>query len=191
VEFTRATEETLAGAPAIRKPLLVFHGKGDQIVDYKGSEQFYTKASSSVKKLFLYEGLFHETINELPADAEKVLRDVTGWIVSHISSLAAVKQAQKPAAKKAAAKKAAVKKTVVKKAAPKKAAAKKAVVKKAAPKKAAVKKAVVKKAAPKKAAVKKAVVKKAAVKKAVVKKPAPKKAVVKKTVKKAVKKTKK
>lgn len=176
VEFTRATEETLAGAPAIRKPLLVFHGKGDQIVDYKGSEQFYTKASSSVKKLFLYEGLFHETINEPQAVAEKVLRDVTGWIVSHIGSLAAVKQAQKPAAKKAAAKKA-----VVKKAAPKKAAAKKTVVKKAAPKKAAVKKAVVKKAA----------VKKAAVKKAVVKKPAPKKAVVKKTVKKAVKKAKK
>lgn len=192
VEFTRATEETLAGAPAIKKPLLVFHGKGDQIVDYKGSEQFYNNASSAVKKLFLYEALFHETINEIPADAEKVLRDVTGWIVAHMGSLAAVKQAPKPAAKKTPVKKPAAKKPVAKKP-----AAKKAVVKKAAVKKTAAKKAAVKKAAPKKPAAKKAAVKKAVVKKAAAKKPAAKKAVVKKAapkkaaVKKPVKKTKK
>lgn len=166
VEFTRATGEALASAYSIRKPLLVFHGTGDQIVDYKGAEQFYNKASSTVKKIFLYEGLYHETINETPAEAEKVLRDVTGWIQAHIGSLAAVKQLSKPvvqkkSAKKAAPKKAASKKPAVKKAATKKATAKKPVAAKTSVKKPAVKKAAVKKTAAKKPATKKGSVKKA------------------------------
>ena len=163
VEFTRAQEECLANAAAIRKPLLVFHGKGDPIVDYKAAEQFYNDASSSNKKLFLYENLYHETINEIPSDAEKVLRDVTGWINANIGAASA--RVSAPVKAKAAQKKPASKKAVVRKAAAKKPAAKKAVVKKAAAKKPSAKKAVVKKAAAKKPAVKKAVVKKAAAKK--------------------------
>ena len=167
VEFSRATGEALAGAPYFRKPLLVFHGRDDQIVDYKGAEQFYKNASSSVKKLFLYEGLYHETINESPAEAEKVLSDVTGWIVSHIGPFATVKQRVVSAVKKVAAKKADVKKAVAKKSAVKKTAAKKAASKKAAVKKASTKKGTVKKAAAKKSAVKKTATKKAASKKKV------------------------
>ncbi|HQO40223.1 MAG TPA: lysophospholipase [Spirochaetota bacterium] len=170
VEFSRATGEALAGAPYFRKPLLVFHGRDDQIVDYKGAEQFYKNASSSVKKLFLYEGLYHETINESPAEAEKVLSDVTGWIVSHIGSLSAVKQQVISAVKKSAAKKGRAKKTAVKKASAKKSAVKKVAAKKPAVKKAAVKKPAVKKGSTKKSAVKRVSVKKAVVKKAASKK---------------------
>jgi alpha-beta hydrolase superfamily lysophospholipase len=198
VEFMRAGQECISNAGSIKKPLLVFHGKEDHICDYKAAEQFYNDASSAVKKLFVFEGLYHETMNETPAEREKVLSDVTGWILKNIDSLPAAAKKAVPAAKKASIKKAAAKpaakKAPVKKAAAKpaakkapvkkaaaKPAAKKAPVKKAAAKPAA-KKAPVKKAAAKPAA-KKAPVKKAAAKPAVKKAPV-KKAAVKKTVKK-------
>lgn len=173
VEFIRAGQECLNNAGSIKKPLLVFHGKEDHIADYKASEQFYNDTSSNNKKLFIFEGLYHETMNETDEERTKVLNDVTGWILKNIDSNtgAAKKASVKKAAAKPAAKKAPVKKAAAKP------AAKKAPVKKAAAKPAA-KKAPVKKAAVK-PAVKKTPVKKAPVKKAVVKK-----AAVKKTVKK-------
>jgi len=160
VEFMRAGQECLSNAGSVKKPLLVFHGKEDHICSYKASEQFYNAASSAVKKIFIFDGLYHETMNEIPVEREKVLNDVTGWILKNIDSADSVKKSApsaKPAAKKAPVKKAAAKP-----------AAKKAPVKKAAAKPAA-KKAPVKKAAAKPAA-KKAPVKKAAVKKTVKKK---------------------
>lgn len=182
VEFMRAGQECLANAGSIKKPLLVFAGGGDHIADSKAAEKFYNAASSSVKKLFIFEGLYHETMNETAAEREKVLNDVTGWILKNIDSSAVEKVTV--AAKKAPVKKAAIKKPAVKKAPVKKAAVKKPAAKKAPVKKAAVKKAAAKKAPVKKAAVKKAAVKKAPVKKAAVKKPAVKKSPVKKAVKK-------
>jgi len=182
VEFMRAGQECLKNAGSIKKSLLVFHGKEDHIADYKASEQFFNAASSAVKKIFLYDKLYHETINETASEREKVLNDVTGWIIRNIDSSAPVKKAavKKPAAKKAPVKKAAVKKPAAKKAPVKKAAVKKPAAKKAPVKKATVKKPAAKKAPVKKAAVKKPAVKKAPVKKAAVKKPAAKKAPVKK-----------
>ncbi len=178
VEFMRAGQECISNAASIKKPLLVFHGKEDHICDYKAAEQFYNDASSAVKKLFVFDGLYHETMNETPAEREKVLSDVTGWILKTIDSLPSASKKAVPAAKAAA--KPAAKKAPVKKAAAEP-AAKKAPVKKAAAKPAA-KKAPVKKAAAKPAA-KKAPVKKAAVKPAAKKAPV-KKAAVKKVVKK-------
>ena len=191
VEFIRAGQECLSNAASIKKPLLVFHGEEDHIADHKAAEQFYKDASSPVKKLIIFEKLFHETMNETPAERGKVLSDVTGWILKNIDAVSASAQkpsvkkaAAKPAVKKAPAKKAAVKKAPVKKAPVKKAAVKKAPVKKAPVKKAAAKKTPVKKAPVKKAAVKKAPVKKTVAKKAPAKKAPVKKAAVKKTVKK-------
>jgi lysophospholipase len=169
VEFIRAGQECLSGAGSFRKPLLVFHGKEDNIADYKAAERFYNSVSSAVKKLFLYEGLYHETINEIPEEREKVLAEVTGWIVKNIDTTGSTEKkavsvkppaGKKPAVKKSVpAKKPAVKaKTVVKTPAVKKTAAKKSA---PAAKKPAVKKASpAKKTTPKKPAVKKAAKKK-------------------------------
>ncbi len=193
VEFSRAGQECLNNAGSIRKPLLVFHGKSDHIADYKGAEQFYNSAYSSLKKLFIYENLFHETINETPSEREKVISEVTGWIVKNIDSSASTAgkgaSVKKPASeKKPAAKKKSVKKAAAaKKPAEKKSAAKKKSVKKAVTKKVALKKAVLKKTVVKKTAVKKSVKKAAAkaVKKTVAKKAAVKKSINKNVVKKA------
>lgn len=184
MEFLRATEECMANAKNIRKPILVLHGKNDNIADCKATEEFYNSVSSVNKTLNLYEGLYHETMNETTEEREKVLKDITGWIMKNLEGLfkgqekketpvkapvemkSAPEEKAKPAAKKAAPKaKAAAKKAAPKaKAAAKKAAPRaKAAAKKAAPKaKAAAKpKAAAKKAAPKaKAAAKKAAPKK-------------------------------
>lgn len=193
MEFMRATEECMANAKNIRKPILLLHGKSDNIADCKATEEFYNSVSSSNKTLNLYEGLYHETMNETTEEREKVLRDITGWIIKNLEGIfkgpekketpvkAPVEMKSVPEAKaKPAAKKAAPKaKATAKKAAPKaKAAAKKAAPKaKATAKKAAAKaKPAAKKAAPKaKPAVKKAAPKA---------KPAAKKSAPKKTVKK-------
>ena len=178
-EFTKASAECLSRSFELTLPVLLIHGKTDPIVDYKGSEMVFERASSSDKELHIFDGLYHETMNEVPEERKKVLAVVTAWIKKHATGKKAA--LKKAAPKKAAPKKAAPKKAAPKKAAPKKAAPKKAAPKKAAPKKAAPKKAAPKKAAPKKAAPKKAAPKKAAPKKAAPKKAAPKKAAPKKT----------
>ena len=190
VEFLRAGKECLSNAGNIKKPLLIFHSKDDPATDYKASEDFYNRASSAIKRLLIYEGLFHETINETKNEREKVLSDISEWILKNIGSYSSSKKIatakktteKKPTAKKSVAKKAAAKKAPAKKAPVKKAAAKKATVKKAAAKKAVVKKTPAKKAPVKKAIAKKSIVKKAAVKKPVAKKATAKKAPAKKTV---------
>jgi len=186
VEFLRATKECLDNAGNIKKPLLIFHSNADPIVDYKASEIFYTKASSAIKRLLIYERLYHETINETKMEREKVLSDISEWILKNIGQYSSAKKAAPekkaapskkaaPAKKAAASKKATAKKPAAKKAtqvkkaaASKKATAKKPAVKKTTP----VKKAATSKKAPaKKAAVTKVPVKKTPVKKASVKKP--------------------
>jgi hypothetical protein len=185
VEFMRATEECMANAKNIRKPILLLHGKGDCIADYKATEEFYNSVSSANKKLYLYEGLYHETMNETAEEREKVLRDVTGWIMKNLETVQKAPEKKEAAAKaKPAVKKAAPKtKPAAKKAAPKA----KPAAKKTAPKaKPAVKKAAAKaKPAAKKAAVKKTSVKKPVIKKSAAKaKPAAKKTTAKKPAKK-------
>lgn len=82
-EFVKNGVECLERASELTIPLFVFHGKEDRIVDYRGSEQLYAQASSSTKELHIYEGLFHETMNE--TDKKKVLKMVSQWIAKAMS----------------------------------------------------------------------------------------------------------
>jgi acylglycerol lipase len=133
-EFMKAGEECMANASSLKKPLLVFYGTGDKIVDYKATEEFYNNAGSSQKDALPYDGFYHEVINEPEADRNRALKDVVSWILKQVNDF-----------KKPAASKKAVKKTSVKKASSKKTV--KAATKKASSKKPAVKKTA--KAAPK------------------------------------------
>ncbi len=73
-----------AQAPTLSVPLFVFHGTGDMITDPKGSEQFYQLAGSRDKTLKLYEGLYHETMNEIPICKAEVLADVRSWVEERV-----------------------------------------------------------------------------------------------------------
>lgn len=85
-EFTKAGEECLALASRIEKPLLVIHGRKDPIVDCRGSEQVYHQASSPDKELYIFDGLYHETMNELQEERDKVLAVIEGWIMKHVQA---------------------------------------------------------------------------------------------------------
>jgi alpha-beta hydrolase superfamily lysophospholipase len=50
-----------------------------------GSQFFYDTASSTDKTLKLYEGHYHDLLNDL--DKEKVMADIKGWIDTHLSAI--------------------------------------------------------------------------------------------------------
>jgi acylglycerol lipase len=62
-------------------PVLIMHGTEDLLVPYGGSERFFERASSADKTLKLYEGLYHEILNE--PERETVLADIVGWLDAH------------------------------------------------------------------------------------------------------------
>jgi len=82
-EFTAAAEECLRRAVELSLPIFLFHGKEDRIVDYRATQKIYERASSRKKDIVLYEGLYHETMNEIEKD--RVLKDVSDWIISNIT----------------------------------------------------------------------------------------------------------
>jgi acylglycerol lipase len=97
-EFVTTWKECLNRAHELTLPLLVFHGKQDAIVDYRGSEKIYNNSSSPDKKLFLYEGLYHETMNEL--DNKKILQSIAQWIARTLESKKKIKPAKRTARNK-------------------------------------------------------------------------------------------
>jgi len=60
-------------------PLLLMHGTEDQLTNIAGSKMLYTKASSQDKTLKLYDGFYHELVNEVEKD--RVMNDIADWIL--------------------------------------------------------------------------------------------------------------
>ncbi|MCB1142441.1 MAG: lysophospholipase [Leptospiraceae bacterium] len=66
----------------IKVPILMIHGEADGIADVVGTTRFFEHVESKIKKLVVYPGLYHELMNELPQDREKVLKDISDFIFS-------------------------------------------------------------------------------------------------------------
>ncbi len=62
-------------------PVYLFHGTADCITAPEGSKKFFERLTTDDKTLNLYEGLYHETMNEVPTDREKVLADLREWVL--------------------------------------------------------------------------------------------------------------
>ena len=80
-ELITAFKHIMAGAPALKLPMLVMHGAADGISDPAGSRQLYELAQSIDKSLKLYAGLRHEIMNE--PDQAQVLSDICDWLDAH------------------------------------------------------------------------------------------------------------
>jgi lysophospholipase len=76
-------EKILNNASKINLPVLIIHGSGDGMVSFKGSQNLYEKISSSDKTLKIFDGLYHELINEKSPDKEKVLDILKEWLNNH------------------------------------------------------------------------------------------------------------
>jgi len=59
-------------------PCLILHGGDDRIVDNASSKYLYENIASKDKRIRIYEGLFHEILNE--AEKDQVLADIRAWI---------------------------------------------------------------------------------------------------------------
>jgi alpha-beta hydrolase superfamily lysophospholipase len=77
-EINKSVKYNQSHASEFSYPILMIHGSDDKLTDPKGSEEFYSKISSSSKTLKIYDGLFHELINEYEQD--EVMLDIIKWI---------------------------------------------------------------------------------------------------------------
>ncbi len=64
--------------PALRLPMLVMHGGDDSITPVAGSRMVAERAGSEDKTLKIYEGLYHEILNE--PEQDQVIADIVGWL---------------------------------------------------------------------------------------------------------------
>ncbi len=78
----RGDERLKEGFARITLPVLILHGSEDKVTRPSGSQHFYEQAGATDKTLKLYEGHFHDLLNDL--DKELVLADIQGWIDARI-----------------------------------------------------------------------------------------------------------
>ena len=76
--MVRADERVKQGFPLITLPVLILHGTLDQNAKPTGSQLSYEMAGSADKTLKLYEGSFHDLLNDL--DKEVVMADIKSWL---------------------------------------------------------------------------------------------------------------
>ena len=82
-EMVRADERLTKEFPLLFLPLLILHGTGDKAAMPSGSQFFYDTAGSTDKTLKLYDGHFHDLLNDLGKEA--VIADIESWIGKHLS----------------------------------------------------------------------------------------------------------
>jgi alpha-beta hydrolase superfamily lysophospholipase len=81
-EMVRADERLKEEFPRIKLPLLILHGTADKVTKPSGSQLFYENAGSRDKSIKLYEGHYHDLLNDI--DKELVVADIKGWIETRI-----------------------------------------------------------------------------------------------------------
>ncbi|WP_207436312.1 alpha/beta hydrolase [Sabulibacter ruber] len=70
--------------PNIGLPVLILHGTMDKVTKPGGSQEFYDRVSSADKTLKLYEGHYHDLLNDF--GREEVMGDILKWLNERVSS---------------------------------------------------------------------------------------------------------
>ncbi len=70
-------------AEKMKDPLFMMHAGDDEICDPEISKQFYQKMKIKDKKLKIYEGDYHEILNDY--HQKQVMEDVLDWFNTHLS----------------------------------------------------------------------------------------------------------
>ncbi len=81
-ELVRSDEQLKEEFERITLPLLILHGTEDKAAKSSGSQLFYDRAGSTDKTLKLYDGYFHDLLNDL--GKETVMTDITAWIEARL-----------------------------------------------------------------------------------------------------------
>lgn len=81
-EMVRADERLKRDFPLMNLPVLIIHGTHDKVTRPSGSQLFYDTVGSADKTLKLYEGYFHDPLNDI--GKETVMADIKLWIAGRI-----------------------------------------------------------------------------------------------------------
>jgi len=68
----------IADAGAIRTPTLVLAGGSDWVVDLSAEREFFDRLGANVKRLRVFEGMYHDILHE--KDRRAVLNDIRGFV---------------------------------------------------------------------------------------------------------------
>ncbi len=79
-EVNKAIDKIENESTKINIPVLLLHGKKDNIISFKGTKKIFKKINNS--KLILYEGLYHEPHNDL--EKNQILDNYTSFIKNNI-----------------------------------------------------------------------------------------------------------
>lgn len=85
-ELARADERLKREFGLITLPVLILHGSADKAAKPSGSQRFYDMAGSQDKMLKLYEGYFHDLLNDV--DKDIVMADIQAWIDERVPGAA-------------------------------------------------------------------------------------------------------
>lgn len=89
-EMLQADERLKREFPLITLPLLILHGTLDKVTRPGGSKLFYDMAGSADKSLKLYEGHYHDLLNDI--GKEHIMADIIIWIDAHLPAGAVVRR---------------------------------------------------------------------------------------------------
>lgn len=78
----KAAETFRERMPGFKTPVLIIHGTADKATLARGSEYFFENAGSEDKTLKLYDGHFHDLLNDI--GKEEVMSDVLAWLDERI-----------------------------------------------------------------------------------------------------------
>lgn len=81
-EFLVAQKKGLANLAKINAPIFINHGSSDMLIHPDSSQKIYDTISSSDKKLKMWDGLYHEILNE--PEKEEVTKEIVSWIKERI-----------------------------------------------------------------------------------------------------------
>jgi acylglycerol lipase len=80
--MVRADERLKKSFAQITLPALILHGTADKAAKASGSQHFFDAAGSSDKTLKLYEGGYHDLLND--TEKEMVMAEINNWIAARV-----------------------------------------------------------------------------------------------------------
>jgi alpha-beta hydrolase superfamily lysophospholipase len=77
-EVLKAAARIKENMPNLNVPVFIIHGTDDKATRPEGSQYFYDNVGSKDKTLKLYEGGYHDLLND--TDKEIVMADILAWV---------------------------------------------------------------------------------------------------------------
>ena len=81
-EVLKAAARLRENMPKFNVPVFIIHGTDDKATRPEGSQYFYDHVGSEDKTLKLYEGCYHDLLNDI--DKEIVMADILAWVNERI-----------------------------------------------------------------------------------------------------------